>query len=63
MKKTRQEHSITVTNLGDRVHVTGGGIPPLLLARFFLMHLWKYQKALVCHVRTLPNNCVTTPDR
>jgi hypothetical protein len=30
MKKTRQEHSITVTNLGDRVRVTGGGIPPIV---------------------------------
>src|SRR5216110_1040604 len=34
MKKTRekkrQEHSITVTNLGDGVRVTGGGIPPIV---------------------------------
>jgi hypothetical protein len=30
MKKTRPEHSITVTNLGDRVRVTGGGIPPIV---------------------------------
>jgi hypothetical protein len=29
-EKTRQEHSITVTNLGDRVRVTGGGIPPIV---------------------------------
>ena len=34
MKKTRekpkQENSITVTNLGDRIRVTGGGIPPIV---------------------------------
>jgi len=30
MKKTSQEHSITVTNLGDRVRVTGGSIPPIV---------------------------------
>jgi hypothetical protein len=31
MKKTKgQENSITVTNLGDRVRVTGGGIPPIV---------------------------------
>jgi hypothetical protein len=29
-EKTRQAHSITVTNLGDRVRVTGGGIPPIV---------------------------------
>ena len=29
-EKTRQEHSITVTNLGDRVRVTGGGIQPIV---------------------------------
>ena len=29
-EKTRQEHSITVTNLGDGVRVTGGGIPPIV---------------------------------
>ncbi len=31
MKKTREKtNSITVTNLGDRVRVTGGGIPPIV---------------------------------
>ena len=31
MKITKtKEHSITVTNLGDRVRVTGGGIPPIV---------------------------------
>lgn len=29
-EKKRQENSITVTNLGDRVRVTGGGIPPIV---------------------------------
>jgi hypothetical protein len=29
-EKQRQEHSITVTNLGDGVRVTGGGIPPIV---------------------------------
>ena len=33
MKKTREktrQDSITVTNLGDRVRVTGGSIPPIV---------------------------------
>jgi len=29
-EKTRQNNSITVTNLGDRVRVTGGAIPPIV---------------------------------
>jgi hypothetical protein len=29
-ENTRQENSITVTNLGDRVRVTGGRIPPIV---------------------------------
>jgi hypothetical protein len=29
-EKTRQYNSITVTNLGDRVRVTGGAIPPIV---------------------------------
>jgi hypothetical protein len=34
-EKTRQAHSITVTNLGDRVRVTGGGIPPIVASASF----------------------------
>jgi hypothetical protein len=29
-EKKRQKHSITVTNLGDGVRVTGGSIPPII---------------------------------
>jgi hypothetical protein len=29
-EKPKQENSITVTNLGDRVRVTGGSIPPIV---------------------------------
>jgi hypothetical protein len=30
MEKTKQESSITVTGLGDRVRVTAGAIPPIV---------------------------------
>src|SRR5437764_4773787 len=62
-EKKRQEHSITVTNLGDGVRVTGGGIPPIVACSLLFEAYVEVSKSFGMSRHDVAEQRVTTPDR